>query len=75
MSGKKEEWEEVRYGAERKPRTDSGRNRWNGRNIIRYGVRHNSKPAGRSGIHRNPTLESAVFNVLGNASKMAVCFK
>ena len=75
MSGDKEEWEEVRHGAERKPRTESGRNRWNGGNRIRYGGGHSSEPAGRSGVHGNPKLEGVVFDVLGNASKMAVRFK
>ena len=75
MSGDKEEWEEVRHGADRKPQTESGRNRWNGRNRIRYGGGRNSAPAGRSGIHGNSKLEGVVFNVLGNTLKIAVRFK
>ena len=75
MSGKKEEWEEVRYGAERKPRVESRRNRLNGGNGISYGGGHNSAPAGRSGISGNPKLKGVVFDVLGNASRMVVRFK
>ena len=72
MSGFKEEWEEVRHGAERKTRAESGRNRWNGGNKIRYG---GGQPAGRAGFQGNPKLEGVIFDVLGNASKMAVRFK
>ena len=72
MLGLKEEWEEVRHGAERKPRAESGRNRWNGGNKIRYG---GEQPAGRAGFHGNLKLEGVIFDVLGNASKMAVRFK
>ena len=72
MSGEKEELEEVRYGVEQKPRMESRRN---GRNGIRYGGGHNSKPAGRLGIHGNLKLEGVVFDELGNASKMGVRFK
>ena len=75
MSGFKEEWEDVRHGAERKTRTESRRNRWNGGNGIRYDGGRHSAPAGRLGIHGNPKLQGAVFNVLGNTSKMAVCVK
>ena len=75
MSGDNKEWEEVHHGAGRKPRAESGRNRLNGGNRIRYGGGRNSEPAGRSGIHGNPKLEGVVFNVLGNISKMAVRFK
>ena len=45
MSGFKEEWEEVRHGAERKPRAESRRNRWNAGNKIRY---DGGQPAGRA---------------------------
>ena len=65
----------MRHGADRKPRAESGRNRWNGGNKIRYGGGRNSEPTGRAGIHGNPKLEGVVFDVLGNASKMAVLFK
>ena len=75
MSGFKEDWEEVRHGAERKPRAESRRNRWNGGNKIRYGGGRSSEPAGRAGFHGNPKLEGVIFDVLGNASKMAVRFK
>ena len=75
MLGEKEEWEEVRYGAEQKPWAESERNRWDDRNGIRYGGGHNSKPAGRLGIHGNLKLEGVVFDELGNASKMGVRFK
>ena len=75
MSGYEDEWEEVRHGADRKPRAESGRNRWNGGNTIRYGGGRNSEPAGRTGLHGNPKLEGFLFDVLGNASKMAVRFK
>ena len=37
MSGKKEEWEEVRYGTDNKPRAEYGWSRWSVRNNIRYG--------------------------------------
>ena len=74
MLGKKEDWEEVRYDAERKPRAESGRDRWNDGNGI-YGRGCTSAPARRSGIHRNPKLEGVMFDVLGNALKMAVCLK
>ena len=53
----------------------SGWNHWNGGNGIRYNEGRNSTPVGRPGIHRHPKLKGVVFNVLGNASKMAVCFK
>ena len=75
MSGYKDEWEEVRHGAKRKPRAESGQNRWNGGNKIIYGGGRNSEPAGRAGIYGNPKLEGVVFDVLDNASKMAVRFK
>ena len=65
----------MRYGAEQKPRAESGRNRWNGGNIIRYDGGRNSKPAGKSGIHGNHKLEGVVFDVLGNASTKAMRFK
>ena len=75
MSGDKDEWEEMRHDADRNPRAESGRNCWNGGNRIRYGRGRNSEPAGRVGIHGNLKLEGVVFDVLGNASKMAVRFK
>ena len=57
------------------PRTESGWNRWNGGNGIRYNGGRNSTPVGRPGIHRHPKLKGVVFDVLCNASKMAVRFK
>ena len=30
MLGKKDEWEEVRYGADNKPRMESGQSQWSG---------------------------------------------
>ena len=75
MLGDREDWEEVRHGAERKPLAESGRNRWNDGNRIRYGGGRSSEPAGRSEVHGNPNLKRVVFNVLGNASKMVVRFK
>ena len=66
MSGDKEEWEEVRHDADRRPRAESGWNRWNGRNKIRYGGGRSNEPARRAGIHGNPKLEGVVFDVLGN---------
>ena len=75
MSGDKEEWEEVRHSTDKKPRAVPGRNRWNDGNRIRYDRGRNSEPAGRSGVHGNPKLKGVVFDVLGNASKIAVCFK
>ena len=75
MSGFKEEWEEVRHGAERKPLAESGRNRWNGGNKIRYGGGRSSEPTRRAGFHGNPKLKGVVSDMLRNASKMAVRFK
>ena len=75
MSVEKEEWEEVCYGVEQTPRVESWRNRWTGGNGKRYDGGRNSEPAGRSGVHGNPKLEGIVFDVLGNAPKMAGHFK
>ena len=71
-----EEWEEVRYGAEEKPRTQSGRGRWTGGSNIRYGGGRGSGSQSRTGFRgMNPKLAGVIFDMQGSAAKMTVQFK
>ena len=73
MLGKKDEWEEVRYGTDTKPRTESGRSRWSAGNSIRYGVDHSSTTQfGRSGFRCNLEFMGVIFDAQGKTSKMTV---
>ena len=76
MLGKKDEWEEVRYGADNKPRTEFGRSRWSNRNNIGYGGGcAGATQSGQAGFRGNSKYAGVVFNVQGNAFKMMVQFK
>jgi hypothetical protein len=76
MLGEKDDWEEVRYGVDTKPRTESGQSRWNNGNNIRYrGGCMGATKSGGAGFRGNPKLVGAVFDVQGNDAKMTAQFK
>ena len=76
MSGEKDEWEEVRYGADNKPWTESGWSRWSHGNNMRYGGgRAGTTQSGQANFRGNPKLAGVMFDVQRNTSKMTVQFK